>query len=69
LSKLTTIAAVVFMLTSLALAYVSGHKTSGSIMKEVQAPIEERAGTTAPLPGDDQAEPNASLPASPSQAE
>lgn len=69
LSKLTTIAAVVFMLTSLTLAYISGHKTSGSIMKETRPPIEEQVGTDAPLPAEDQAEPNASLPASPSQAE
>jgi len=68
LSKLTTVAAVVFMLTSLGLAYISGHSTSGSIMTETQAPIEEKTGTTVPAPLD-QAEPNTSVPASPSQAE
>ena len=68
LSKLTTVAAVVFMLTSLGLAYISGHRTSGSIMTETKAPIEEKAGTTVPAPLD-QAEPNTSVPVSPSQAE
>lgn len=38
LSKATTIAAIIFMLTSLTLAYRSSHKTGESIMKGVQAP-------------------------------
>jgi preprotein translocase subunit SecG len=47
LSKATTIAAIVFMLTSLGLAYLSSHRTSGSIMTDTPAPIEEQ---TVPQP-------------------
>jgi preprotein translocase subunit SecG len=44
LTKLTTVAAIVFMLTSLCLAYISGHRrTSSSIMLEQPAPIEQPA--------------------------
>ena len=43
LSKATTIAAIVFMITSLGLAYLSTHRTKGSIMSETPAPIEEPA--------------------------
>jgi preprotein translocase subunit SecG len=39
LTKLTTGAAVVFMLTSLGLAYMSGHKTVESVMSEVTPPV------------------------------
>ena len=50
LSKLTTIAAIVFMLTSLALAYMSTNRTGGSIMQEAGPPIETTlpAQTQAP---------------------
>lgn len=41
LSKATTGAAVVFMLTSLALAYISGHRTGDSIMSDVEVPFEQ----------------------------
>ena len=41
LSKATTIAAIIFMLTSLSLAYISSHRTPSSIMTDVQAPIEQ----------------------------
>jgi len=41
LSKATTIAAVVFMLTSLALAYLSSHRIEGSVMSDVKAPVEQ----------------------------
>jgi preprotein translocase subunit SecG len=43
LSKATTVAAVVFMLTSLSLAYISSHRTSGSIMKDQQTAAEQTA--------------------------
>ena len=46
LSKATTAAAVVFMLTSLALAYVSSHRDSGSVVSGIEAPVEQ----TAPAP-------------------
>jgi len=38
LSKATTVAAIVFMLTSLTLAYRSSHRSGQSIMNEVQTP-------------------------------
>mgnify|MGYP003574022999 CR=1 FL=1 len=43
LSKATTIAAVIFMLTSLGLAFLSSNKTGNSIMTDVEipAPIEQ----------------------------
>jgi len=55
LSKATTVAAIVFMLTSLALAYLSSHRTSDSIMETTQAPVEQPAApaqddTSAPQP-------------------
>ena len=52
LSKATTVAAIVFMLTSLALAYISSHRTADSIMPQSPAPVEQAApaapGETAP---------------------
>ncbi len=41
LSKATTIAAVVFMVTSLALAYISSNRKPSSVMTGTQAPITE----------------------------
>ena len=48
LNKITTLAAIVFMGTSVSLAYISAHKSSGSVMSEVagqeqQAPAKENA--------------------------
>lgn len=40
LSKATTTVAVVFMLTSLMLAYVSGHRTGGSLMLDNPPPAQ-----------------------------
>ena len=45
LSKATTVAAIVFMLTSLTLAYVSGGKAVKSVVQDVQAPIEQSSQT------------------------
>jgi len=42
LSKATTIAAVVFMITSLALAYMSSHKKGSSVISDTKAPIESK---------------------------
>ena len=52
LSKATTAAAVVFMLTSLTLAYMSGNQTASTIMQDSPAPIEQPAA--APAGTDDQ---------------
>lgn len=48
LSKATTVAAIVFMVTSLALAYMSGHRTGSSVIKNQKAPIEQPASQAAP---------------------
>ena len=52
LNKVTTTAAVVFMLTSISLAYLSSHQTSSSVMGDVSAPapIEQQAPVTERLP-------------------
>lgn len=43
LSKATTIAAIIFMVTSLWLAYNSSHKKGSSIMKDTKAPVEQKS--------------------------
>jgi preprotein translocase subunit SecG len=43
LSKATTGAAIIFMLTSLALAYISSHRTADSIIQSTPAPVEQAA--------------------------
>ena len=49
LGKLTTAVAVIFMLTSLVLAYMSGHRGIESVLSDTPAPIEQPA-TPAPTP-------------------
>jgi preprotein translocase subunit SecG len=46
LSKATTGAAIIFMLTSLALAYLSSHRTADSIIQSTPAPVEQPAPAT-----------------------
>ncbi len=44
LGKATTVAAIIFMLTSLSLAYMSTHRTGKvSVMEDVQTPITQPA--------------------------
>ena len=50
LSKATTIAAIVFMLTSLSLAYVAGSKSGKSVVMESAAPIEQAVPSPADQP-------------------
>lgn len=38
MNKITTTAAVIFMVTSISLAYISAHKSTGSVMSGFQAP-------------------------------
>lgn len=57
LSKATTIIAVIFMLTSLSLAYISSHKSQGSIVSEITAPSEQTIPVDSALPVE-QAEPS-----------
>jgi preprotein translocase subunit SecG len=68
LGKLTTIAAVVFMMTSLGLAYLSGHSMKHSIMTDNKAPIEQKAAPVEPEKSA-QPEPETSPPAKPAQAQ
>ncbi len=41
LTKITTAVAIIFMVTSLTLAYMSGHQSDASVMKENTAPVEQ----------------------------
>ena len=68
LSKATTVAAVVFMLTSLGLAYMSTHKTGDSIMTDKKAPIEQQAAPVAPEKSSEP-KPETSQPAKPAKTE
>jgi preprotein translocase subunit SecG len=55
LSRLTTIAAIVFMLTSLMLAYLSSHRTPRSVMSEITVPAAQQpqqATPEAPVEGE-----------------
>ncbi|WP_372683879.1 preprotein translocase subunit SecG, partial [Desulfosarcina sp.] len=45
LSKATTVAAIVFMLTSLTLAYMAGGKVTKSVVTDVQVPVEQQSQT------------------------
>ena len=61
LSKATTGAAIVFMVTSLGLAYLSSHRTGGpSVVTDSPAPVEGQAApgaTTPPATGSSEAQP------------
>ena len=50
LSKATTAAAIIFMVTSLGLAYLSGHRTDESVVTGTPVPVESQTapGTAAP---------------------
>lgn len=48
LSKATTIAAIVFMLTSLGLAYISSHRIGDSVLMEQKVPAEKQSAPTTP---------------------
>jgi len=50
LNKITTLAAIVFMGTSISLAYISANKSTGTVMEDVkvQAPVQQQA-PAAPL--------------------
>jgi preprotein translocase subunit SecG len=65
LSKATTAAAIIFMVTSLGLAYLSSHRTGASVVTGSPAPIESQAvpGTATPAPVESQAAPGTATPA------
>ena len=52
MNKITTGAAVIFMVTSISLAYISAHSTTSSVMGDysVPAPVEQAAPIAEPLP-------------------
>ena len=50
LSKATTGVAIVFMLTCLSLAWISGNRTGESIMEGTPAPVEQPAAEQTPPP-------------------
>jgi preprotein translocase subunit SecG len=66
LGKMTTAAAIVFMITSLGLAYLSGHQIKNSIMTDQKAPIEQKAAPAEPEKSA-HSEPEASSPEKPAQ--
>ena len=60
LSKATTAAAIIFMVTSLGLAYLSSHRTGDSVVTGTPVPVESQAapGTAAPpVTGSDDTQP------------
>ena len=68
LSKATTGAAIIFMLTSLALAYLSSHRTADSIIQSTPAPVEQQAPATQGNVGSEEsAAPDQSAPAAQGQ--
>ena len=75
LNKITTIAAIVFMGTSISLAYISANKSTGTVMSDlpvtqqtVPAPAADTAPVTIPLPAAETAQP-AAAPAQATPAE
>ncbi|MCU0538789.1 MAG: preprotein translocase subunit SecG [Desulfobacterales bacterium] len=50
LSKATTVAAIVFMLTSLSLAYIAGHRQTASVVTDTVPAVESKAPEAAPAP-------------------
>ena len=51
LNKITTLAAIVFMGTSISLAYISANKSTGTVMSDMkvqQAPVEQAPASTEP---------------------
>jgi len=53
LNKITTFSAIVFMGTSITLAYISAHNSTGTVMsdlKEAPVPIEQKAPATKTAP-------------------
>lgn len=48
LNKITTLAAIVFMGTSISLAYISANKSTGTVMEDVkvQAPVQQQIPAT-----------------------
>jgi preprotein translocase subunit SecG len=43
LTKITTAVAIIFMITSLTLAYMSGHQSESTVMKGNAVPVEQKS--------------------------
>ncbi len=55
LNKITTMAAIIFMGTSITLAYMSAHKSTGTVMSDIKVQAQQQAPTqqvpiTVPMP-------------------
>jgi preprotein translocase subunit SecG len=61
LNKITTLAAIVFMGTSITLAYLSANKSTGTVMSELKVQEQQtpaqKAPITVPIPAGQQAKP------------
>ena len=73
LNKITTLAAIVFMGTSISLAYISANKSTGTVMSDLPvqqaekaAPAADTTPITIPMPAAENAEPSA--PPAPAEA-
>ena len=64
MNKFTSVVAVLFMITSLTLTYLSAHKGTGSVMEDVAAPA---PATTAPAPQAPSSEPATKAPTPPGE--
>ena len=79
LNKITTAAAIIFMLTSITLAYISSHRTTGTVMTDIAPPPQEvvqpvepevdKTTPTIPLPEADAVDQGGQLAESPLKAE
>lgn len=67
LTKLTTGAAIVFMLTSLSLAYLSSRRPTASVMSDV-VPITQEAQQTKQAPAETPVQTESTAPAAPEPA-
>lgn len=67
LSKLTSVVAIVFLVTSISLAAISRNRTESSILKTV-APVGAPLGTPGPTPSPEAASEAQSVPATPAPA-
>jgi len=68
LNKITTLAAIIFMGTSITLAYMSTNKSTGSVMSDIkvqtlpQAPAQPTAPVTVPMPSPSAKESSSEMP-------
>jgi len=52
LNKITTLSAIIFMVTSITLAYISAHRSTGSLMRDLKkkpTPIEQKVDDKKPI--------------------